>query len=123
VTFGFVERLGLRWGSSEPRIWLLVLFALWALAVGHAITVNRREARQPGELQLETARKPDRCRDTARAMSEENVSGDAYWLLGSLAIVHVSGEQTEDRFCLVEFLSPPDDMPPLHVHRRDSQTI
>jgi uncharacterized membrane protein YfcA len=33
----------------------VVLFALWALAVGHAITVNRREARQPGELQLETA--------------------------------------------------------------------
>jgi mannose-6-phosphate isomerase-like protein (cupin superfamily) len=55
-------------------------------------------------------------------MSRENVSGDAYWLLGSLAIVHVSGERTEDRCCLVEFLSPPDDMLPLHVHRRDSQT-
>ena len=46
----------------------------------------------------------------------------AYWLLGSLVIVHVTGEETEDRFCLVEFLSPPDDMPPLHVHRHDSQT-
>jgi quercetin dioxygenase-like cupin family protein len=46
----------------------------------------------------------------------------AYWLLGSLAIVHVTGTETEDRFCLVEFLTPPDDMTPLHVHRRDSQT-
>jgi quercetin dioxygenase-like cupin family protein len=45
-----------------------------------------------------------------------------YWLLGSLAIVHVSGEQTEGRFCLVEFVTPPDDMTPLHLHRRDSQT-
>ncbi len=45
-----------------------------------------------------------------------------YWLLGSLATIHVTGEETEDRFCLVEFLSPPDDMTPLHVHRRDSQT-
>ena len=55
-------------------------------------------------------------------MSEENASGEAYWLLGSLAIVHVSGERTDDRFCLVEFLSPPDDVLPLHVHRYDSQT-
>ena len=52
-------------------------------------------------------------------MSQEN---RAYWLLGSLVIVHVTGAETEDRFCLVEFLSPPDDMPPLHVHRQDSQT-
>jgi quercetin dioxygenase-like cupin family protein len=46
----------------------------------------------------------------------------AYWLLSSLAIVHVSGELTDGRFSLVEFLMPPDDMTPLHVHRRDLQT-
>jgi quercetin dioxygenase-like cupin family protein len=46
----------------------------------------------------------------------------AYWLLGNLAIVHVGGDETEGRFSLVEFLSPPDEMIPLHVHRHDSQT-
>jgi mannose-6-phosphate isomerase-like protein (cupin superfamily) len=46
-----------------------------------------------------------------------------YWLLGNLAIVHVSGEETEGRFCLVEFQTPADDWIPLHVHRRDSQTV
>jgi quercetin dioxygenase-like cupin family protein len=46
----------------------------------------------------------------------------AYWLLGDLVLVHVSGEQTDGRFSLVEFLMPPDGMTPLHVHRRDSQT-
>jgi quercetin dioxygenase-like cupin family protein len=37
-------------------------------------------------------------------------------------IVHVCGEETEGRFSLVEFLMPPGDMTPLHVHQRDSQT-
>jgi quercetin dioxygenase-like cupin family protein len=46
----------------------------------------------------------------------------AYHLLGSLAIVHVTGDETDGRFCLVEFRSPADDMTPLHVHREDSQT-
>jgi mannose-6-phosphate isomerase-like protein (cupin superfamily) len=46
----------------------------------------------------------------------------AYWVLSNLVIVHVSGDETEGRFCLVEFLMPPDDMTPLHVHQRDSQT-
>ena len=46
----------------------------------------------------------------------------AYWMLGNLAIVHVTGEETDGRFCLVEFRSPPDDMIPLHAHRDQSQT-
>jgi mannose-6-phosphate isomerase-like protein (cupin superfamily) len=50
------------------------------------------------------------------------MTGRAYWLLSNLVIVHVSGEETEGRFSLVEFLMPPDDMTPLHVHQRDSQT-
>lgn len=49
-------------------------------------------------------------------MSEENISGQDYWLLGSLATIHVSGEQTDDRFCVVEFLNRPDDTLPLHAH-------
>lgn len=47
---------------------------------------------------------------------------DAYWLLGHLAFVHLGGAETEERFCLVEFLSPAGEMTPLHIHRRDSQT-
>jgi quercetin dioxygenase-like cupin family protein len=46
----------------------------------------------------------------------------AYWLLTNLAVVHVSGEQTDGRFCLVEFLTPSGDMTPLHSHLRDTQT-
>jgi quercetin dioxygenase-like cupin family protein len=47
----------------------------------------------------------------------------AYWLLGSLAIVHLRGEDTEGRFSLVEWLTPPGGMTPLHIHREDSQTV
>jgi len=47
---------------------------------------------------------------------------NAYWFFGDLVIVHVGGAETGDRFCMVEFLMPPDEWTPLHVHRRDSQT-
>jgi quercetin dioxygenase-like cupin family protein len=46
----------------------------------------------------------------------------AYWFWSDLVIIHVAGEETDERFSLVEFLMPPGDMTPLHVHRRDSQT-
>jgi mannose-6-phosphate isomerase-like protein (cupin superfamily) len=46
----------------------------------------------------------------------------AYRFLGSLVIVHVSGDETQGRFSLLEFLVPAGDMPPLHVHRRADQT-
>jgi quercetin dioxygenase-like cupin family protein len=53
-------------------------------------------------------------------MSEQ--SPTAYWFLSNLVIVHVAGDETEGRHSLLEFLTPPDDMTPLHVHRRDGQT-
>jgi quercetin dioxygenase-like cupin family protein len=46
----------------------------------------------------------------------------AYWFLSDLVIVHVSGDETQGRFGLVEFLMPPGDMTPLHVHHGESQT-
>ena len=49
-------------------------------------------------------------------------SPSAFWLLSNLVIVHVSGEESDGRFCLLEFLTPSGDMTPLHVHRHDSQT-
>lgn len=63
---------------------------------------------------------------TEVAPSGENTATEgqrAYWLFADLAIVHLSGDQTGGRFSLIEWLMPPDDMTPLHVHRRDSQTI
>jgi quercetin dioxygenase-like cupin family protein len=47
---------------------------------------------------------------------------NAYWFFDDLVVVHITGEETEGRFSLIEFLMPPNDMTPLHVHRRDSQT-
>jgi mannose-6-phosphate isomerase-like protein (cupin superfamily) len=41
--------------------------------------------------------------------------------LASLAIVHVSGEESQGRFSLLEFFVPPDDMPPPHVYRQADQ--
>jgi mannose-6-phosphate isomerase-like protein (cupin superfamily) len=46
----------------------------------------------------------------------------AYWLLSNLVIVHVSGDESDGRFSLVEFLMPPGEWTPLHVHREESQT-
>jgi mannose-6-phosphate isomerase-like protein (cupin superfamily) len=45
----------------------------------------------------------------------------AYWSLGNLAIVHVPGDATEQRYSFIEYLSPPGERPLLHVHRRESQ--
>jgi mannose-6-phosphate isomerase-like protein (cupin superfamily) len=47
----------------------------------------------------------------------------AYWFWADLAIVHISGDDTDGQFSVVEFLMPPDDETPLHVHRRESQTV
>lgn len=49
--------------------------------------------------------------------------GNAHWFLGDLVIVHVSGEETDGRFCLIEFRQPPGEWTPLHVHRESDQTM
>ena len=50
------------------------------------------------------------------------MTGKIFWFYGDLVIVHVSGEETDGRFSLVEFLQPPDEWTPLHVHRHADQT-
>jgi mannose-6-phosphate isomerase-like protein (cupin superfamily) len=45
-----------------------------------------------------------------------------FWFYGDLVTVRVSGEEAEGRFSLLEFLQPPDEWTPLHVHRRADQT-
>jgi mannose-6-phosphate isomerase-like protein (cupin superfamily) len=51
------------------------------------------------------------------------MTAEAHWFFGDLAIVHLRGEETDGRFALVEFLQPPGEMTPLHVHRRADQTM
>jgi mannose-6-phosphate isomerase-like protein (cupin superfamily) len=46
----------------------------------------------------------------------------AYWFYVDLVIVRVSGEETDGRFCLLEFVQPPGEWTPLHVHTRSDQT-
>jgi quercetin dioxygenase-like cupin family protein len=46
----------------------------------------------------------------------------AHWFYGDLVVVHVGGEQTGGRFCLLEFVQPPGEWTPLHVHRDSDQT-
>jgi quercetin dioxygenase-like cupin family protein len=42
---------------------------------------------------------------------------------GGWHLTHVRGRQTNERFALTEVVAPPGDMPPLHVHRRDDETL
>ena len=46
----------------------------------------------------------------------------AYWFHLDLVIAHVSGDETDGRFCLLEFLQRPGEWTPLHVHRRSDET-
>jgi mannose-6-phosphate isomerase-like protein (cupin superfamily) len=57
-----------------------------------------------------------------RGDEERRTKRRAYWFYGDLVTVHVSGEETGGRFCVVEFLQPPDEWTPLHVHRDADQT-
>lgn len=59
---------------------------------------------------------------TAESEGASRAKRRAYWFYGDLVTVHVSGEETGGRFCLVEFLQPPGEWTPLHVHRDSDQT-
>jgi mannose-6-phosphate isomerase-like protein (cupin superfamily) len=56
------------------------------------------------------------------AVHSSTPTARAYWFYGDLVTVHVSGEETGGRFCLVEFVQPPGEWTPLHVHRDSDQT-
>jgi mannose-6-phosphate isomerase-like protein (cupin superfamily) len=47
----------------------------------------------------------------------------AYWFYGDLVIVHVSGEESDGRFSLLEWLQPPGESTPLHTHMHSDQTM
>src|SRR5256885_9501876 len=49
--------------------------------------------------------------------------GERLWFLGTLATIKVSGEASEGRFALIEFLFPRGASPPLHTHPQDESYI
>ena len=50
-------------------------------------------------------------------------SATPVWFYGDLVLVHLCGRETGGRFCLLEFLQPPGEMTPLHVHRGADQAM
>jgi quercetin dioxygenase-like cupin family protein len=46
-----------------------------------------------------------------------------YWFYGDLVIVHLSGEETDGRFSLLEWIQPQGETTPVHVHTSADQTI
>ena len=57
-------------------------------------------------------------------MSTHTASRSApLWFIDGLARIHVSGEETDGRYTLVEILVPEGDMPPLHVHHEEDEVF
>jgi quercetin dioxygenase-like cupin family protein len=53
---------------------------------------------------------------TATATWTGSGKGEHLWFLGTLATIKVSGEASDGRFALIEFLFPRDASPPVHTH-------
>jgi quercetin dioxygenase-like cupin family protein len=49
--------------------------------------------------------------------------GEQLWFLGTLATIKISGEATDGRFALIEFLFPQHASPPLHSHPQDESYV
>jgi len=49
--------------------------------------------------------------------------GEHLWFLGTLATIKVSGEASDGRFALIEFVFPRHASPPLHTHPQDESYI
>jgi quercetin dioxygenase-like cupin family protein len=45
------------------------------------------------------------------------------WFIDGLARVHVSGEETDGRYAVLENVLPQGDMPPLHVHHEEDEVF
>jgi len=60
---------------------------------------------------------------TTPASSSGPGEGERLWFLGTFATIKVSGEDTDGRFALIEFLFPRHASPPLHTHPQDESYI
>jgi quercetin dioxygenase-like cupin family protein len=66
----------------------------------------------------------ERATDSAAIRAADTIGRSrAHWTWARLFIVHVAGEETDERLSLVEGLLPPDAMTPLHVLPRASQIL
>jgi quercetin dioxygenase-like cupin family protein len=45
------------------------------------------------------------------------------WFIDGLVRIHVSGEETDGRYAVLEVLVPEGDMPPLHVHHEEDEVF
>ena len=59
----------------------------------------------------------------ATVVAREAGSGEALWFFGELATILVAGEQTAERFAIVEHRSPQGMSPPWHVQPDDDETF
>ncbi len=59
----------------------------------------------------------------ASATWSESGEGEQLWFLGTLATIRVSGEASDGRFALIEFLFPRHASPPLHTHPQDESYV
>jgi quercetin dioxygenase-like cupin family protein len=50
-------------------------------------------------------------------------AGEARWWWGWLAVIKLTGEQTDGRLTVVELTIPPERMCPPHVHHREHETF
>jgi quercetin dioxygenase-like cupin family protein len=50
-------------------------------------------------------------------------AGEARWWWGNLAVLKLTGEQTNGGLAVVELTIAPDRMVPLHVHHREEETF
>ena len=57
----------------------------------------------------------------AQAMGAED--GEAHWWWGWLAVIKLTGEQTNGGLTVVELTIPPERMCPPHVHHREEETF
>ena len=46
---------------------------------------------------------------------------EALWFNGGLAVLRVTGDQTEGRYAVMELLAPKGFASPLHIHRREDE--
>jgi quercetin dioxygenase-like cupin family protein len=66
----------------------------------------------------------ERATDSAAIPAADTIGRScAHWTWSRLFIVHVAGEETDERLSLVEGLLPPEAMTPLHVLPRASQIL
>jgi quercetin dioxygenase-like cupin family protein len=45
------------------------------------------------------------------------------WFIDGLVHIHVSGEETDGRYTVLEIQTPEGDMPPLHVHHEEDEVF